>query len=175
MARKAIDLRQYLRRPDRDFWLELLREPPRPTETATVRRARIARAALGLATVVSSLYAAVSAVVMWHSALPVVAANTVFAMVFGTGMWMASLGKHVIARLILMVGINAHIAMLLWLTGDALGIGIYAVVTAALSAALFSEEERPLRVFFFLLPAMLFLFSIGVSTSPHFSLSDMSP
>lgn len=167
MPHKPIDLRQYLRRPDRDFWLDLLRAPPGPTQEAGVRRQRVARASLGLATVISGLYSTASAILVWHDAMPVIVANFICVLVFGTGMWMASLGKHRVARGILMICLSTQIGVLLWFTGDTLGIGVYAIVTAALSAALYGEDERPARIFFFAVSATLLLASMTLATTPR--------
>jgi adenylate cyclase len=170
MARKPIDLRQYLRRPDREFWRDLLRSPPLPTESDAVRRERLARAALGLATLVAVLYALATLVVA-SRAVPVVVVNLAGALSFGTGMWLASLGQHRPARAILMCTLVAQVAMLLWLTGNILGVGVFAITIAGLAAALYTEHERRLRVLFLLLTTLLFLLSVTQPLPPRADLS----
>jgi class 3 adenylate cyclase len=175
MERKPLDLHQYLRRPDRAFWFDLLKAPPKPTETAAMRRARVGRAALGLATVITLLYALVSALVAWESTGPVILANLVCAGAFGLGMWMAALDKPAIARTLLMVTLNAQIAVLLWFTGNLLGIGVYGFAAAGLAAALYPETERPLRLLFFGVPAVLVTLSLTLATAAHIDLSELPP
>lgn len=175
MARKPIDLRQYVRRPDREFWLDLLRPPPRPTETDALRRALVARASLGLATIVTFIYAAVSAMVAWESARLLVATNLVCGFAFAFGMWMASIERHHLARLVLMFTLNVQVAALLWLTGDALGISVYAFVLGGLAAALFNEEERQWRIPFLVSPVVLLVLSQTLLTVSSVDFFDLSP
>lgn len=154
MSRSPVDLRQYLRRPDRAFWLELLKAPPRPTETSAVRRQRLTRYALGAAALFTLPYATVSALLDLAALWPVVVPNVLCAALFGVGMWMASLGKHAAARWLLMVTLEAQLLLLTWLTGDALNIVVFTLVAAALARVLFTVEEHGLQVLFIGVPVL---------------------
>lgn len=144
MARKPVDLRQYLRRPDRDFWLDLLKAPPRATETSSIRRERLTRYALGGALVFT---------------LP-------YTLLYGIGMWMGSLHQHRAARLLLMVTLEIQILLLAWLTGPALNMIVLAPVAAVLARVLFTVEEHRQQVLFIGVPvltliACLLLFDVS--------------
>ncbi len=154
MSRAPVDLRQYLRRPDREFWLELLKAPPRPTETSAVRRQRLARYALGAATLFTMPYVVVSALLDLAGLWPVVVPNLLCASLFGIGLWMASLGKHGAARWLLMVTLEAQLLLLTWLTGDALNIVVFTLAAAALARVLFTVEEHGLQVVFIGVPVL---------------------
>jgi class 3 adenylate cyclase len=154
MERKPLDLQQYLRRPDREFWLDLLKAPPKPTETSAVRRQRLARYALGAAAVFTLPYMVVSALIDWQSTWLVVVVNAVCALLFALGMWMASLGRHGAARLLLVVTLEAQILWLAWLTGPALNIVVFTLVAAALARVLFTMEEHRQQVVFIGIPVL---------------------
>ena len=55
-------MRNYLRRPDKAFWLDLLRPPPKPTEADHIRRARLTRYALGASVLITAFYLCLSMV-----------------------------------------------------------------------------------------------------------------
>jgi class 3 adenylate cyclase len=154
MERKPLDLQQYLRRPDREFWLDLLKAPPKSTETSAVRRQRLARYALGAAAVFTLPYMVVSALIDWQSTWLVVVVNAVCALLFALGMWMASLGRHGAARLLLVVTLEAQILWLAWLTGPALNIVVFTLVAAALARVLFTVEEHRQQVVFIGIPVL---------------------
>lgn len=154
MERKPFDLHQYLRRPDRAFWLDLLKAPPKSTETSAVRRQRLARYALGAAAVFTLPYMVVSALIDWQSTWLVVVVNAVCALLFALGMWMASLGRHGAARLLLVVTLEAQILWLAWLTGPALNIVVFTLVAAALARVLFTVEEHRQQVVFIGIPVL---------------------
>jgi class 3 adenylate cyclase len=134
MERKPLDLQQYLRRPDREFWLDLLKAPPKSTETSAVRRQRLARYALGAAAVFTLPYMVVSALIDWQSTWLVVVVNA--------------------ARLLLVVTLEAQILWLAWLTGPALNIVVFTLVAAALARVLFTVEEHRQQVVFIGIPVL---------------------
>ncbi|MFZ5722798.1 MAG: adenylate/guanylate cyclase domain-containing protein [Pseudomonadota bacterium] len=154
MHKRQLPGSQYLRRPDREFWLDLFRAPPRPTETAAIRRERLARYALGACVLFTVPYVAVSAAIDFEATWLVVLLNAVCALLFGAGMWMASLGRHKVARLLLMVTLEAQIAILVWLTGPALNMVVFTLVAAALARVLFTVEEHGQQIAFIGVPVL---------------------
>lgn len=157
---------RYLRRPDREFWLDLLKAPPRATETASIRRERLTRYALGGALVFTLPYMLVSATLDFSATWLVVAINAAGALLFGIGMWMASLAQHRAARLLLMVTLEVQILILAWLTGPALNMVVFTLVAAALARVLFTVEEHRQQVFFIGVPiatmvACMLLFDVS--------------
>lgn len=175
MARKPIDLRQYLRRPDREFWLDLLKAPPRPTETASIRRERLARYALGAALVFTVPYMAVSALVDFRSTWLVVLINAVCAGFFMIGMWMGSLARHRAARLLLMVTLEAQILILAWLTGPALNIIVFTLVAATLARVLFTVEEHSQQIVFIGVPVLTLIAGMLFFDTSHVDFSALPP
>ncbi len=173
MARKPIDLRQYLRRPDREFWLELFRAPPRSTETSHVRRARLARYALGVAAILTLPYIIISLTLDPQGTLPVIIVNTGCAVFFTLGMWMASLDKHHAARLLLMVTLEFQIAALLWLSGSALNVAAFTLVTAALARVLYTAEEPRQQALFVGVPILTLIYGLGFAGASHVDFSSM--
>lgn len=173
MARKHIDLRQYLRRPDREFWLELLKAPPRPTETSHIRRTRLARYALGATTLFTLPYIIISLMFDMHGTLPVIIVNTGCALFFVLGMWMASLGKDSLARLLLMVTLEFQIAALLWLSGSVLNVVAFTLVSAALARVLYTVEEHKQQVFFIGVPVLTLIYGLGFAGAAHVDFSAM--
>ncbi|MFZ5755533.1 MAG: adenylate/guanylate cyclase domain-containing protein [Pseudomonadota bacterium] len=175
MSRKPIDLRQYVRRPDREFWLDLFRAPPRPTETASVRRERLARYALGAALVFTVPYMAVSALVDIHATWLVVLINAVCAGFFMIGMWMGSLARHQAARLLLMVTLEAQILILAWLTGPALNIIVFTLVAATLARVLFTVEEHGQQIVFIGVPVLTLVAGMLFFDTSHVDFSALPP
>lgn len=57
---KECQIRQYIRRPDKQFWLDLLNPPPLPTQADHTRRTRISRYALGAVFALTSFYFVIS-------------------------------------------------------------------------------------------------------------------
>jgi len=57
---KDCQIRQYIRRPDKQFWLDLLNPPPLPTQADHTRRTRITRYALGAAFALTTFYFLIS-------------------------------------------------------------------------------------------------------------------
>ncbi|MFP5440314.1 MAG: adenylate/guanylate cyclase domain-containing protein [Gammaproteobacteria bacterium] len=170
MTRNTLNNR-YLRRPDREFWLELLRAPPRPTETASVRRERLARYALGACVLFTLPYVAVSAWLDFSATWLVVLINAVCALLFGIGMWMASLAQHKAARLLLMVTLEAQIAILVWLTGPELNMVVFTLVTAALARVLFTIEEHGQQIVFIGIPVLTLIAGMTMVDASHVDFS----
>ncbi|MDF1820289.1 MAG: adenylate/guanylate cyclase domain-containing protein [Alcanivoracaceae bacterium] len=153
-----------LRRPDTAFWYQLFQAPPPPTEADRQRRQRIARYALGAATVMSALYVGVAVAVDAHSFAVLILLNAGATLLLAFGMWMASLKRAVLAREILMLTVTAQFAALLWLTGAALMIIVFAPVIAALARVLYSGDERRRRVAYVLVN--MALFALGAAWPP---------
>lgn len=175
MARKPIDFRQYVRRPDREFWLDLLRAAPRPTETASVRRERLARYSLGAALLFTVPYVSVSAAIDLQSTWLVVLINCVCAAFFAVGMWMGSIARHRAARLLLMVTLEAQVALLAWLTGQELNIVVFTLVAAALARVLFTVEEHGQQVFFIGVPVATLIAGMVFFDTSRVDLSAIPP
>lgn len=130
---------QYLRKPDANFWLDLLRAPPPATAADAMRRERITRYVLGLATLLSLFYTVVSVAFM-STMVPVTVVNLLAAISYSVGMWMASLGLALVARRILMVTLTLHLVLLQWLTGNAVLIVLYVPLLALLARVLISPQ-----------------------------------
>lgn len=165
------DWRQYVRRPDRAFWADLLAPAPDPTPADAQRRARIARYALGAALVVTLLYVLVSLVVAPGATRHVIALNAVAALAYGCGMWAASLGADRAARMWLMATLSMQLAVLVALTGPVLGVAVYGFVVAALARVLFTPQERIARLLYVFLPLAIVLagFALGAQSVVDFT------
>ena len=57
---KDCQIRQYIRRPDKLFWLDLLNPPPLPTQADHTRRTRVTRYAIGAAFALTTFYFLIS-------------------------------------------------------------------------------------------------------------------
>ncbi|MBP9216734.1 MAG: hypothetical protein KBF23_06145, partial [Agitococcus sp.] len=85
---------------------------------------------------------------------------------YAMGMWAASLQAERIARLWLMVTLNAQVGVLIWLTGDILSVSVFCIVNAVLARVLFDPHEKTEQFFFTALPILsLVLASHAVSQS----------
>ena len=145
----GIDLRAYLRRPDRAFWFDLLTPAPLATDTFFTRRDRLVRYSLGAAFLVSLFYLVLTLVSMtWTQGGTLALVNLGAMACYGMGMWAASLGAGRIARLWLMVTLNAQVSVLVAFSGTLLGVGFYGVVAAVLARLVFSAQETPARLAF---------------------------
>lgn len=165
------DWRQYVRRPDRAFWADLLAPAPPPTPADAQRRARIARYALGAALAVTLLYVLVSLLVAADATRHVIVLNTVAALAYGCGMWAASLGADRAARMWLMTTFSMQLALLVALTGPVLGVTVYGFVVAALARVLFAPQERIARLLYVCLPLVIVLagFALGTQSVVDFT------
>lgn len=137
-----MDIRDYLRRPDREFWLDLLSPAPEATHAAQLRRQRLTRYALGAANVITLPYIVVTALIDPHGTWLLILINTLAVLLFSLGQWMASLARHNLARAILMVTMQVQLALLIWLSGPALNIAVFTFVAAALARVLYTPEEK---------------------------------
>ncbi len=175
MDRKPVDLRHYLRRPDRDFWLEMFRPAPSSSAAAMRRRQRLTRFTLGAATLISTFYA--MATLMWglHDTWPIFLTNMACALCFGMGMWMASLNQHAIARWLLIVPLNLQVFTLIILTGQTLNIVVYCLALAVLARALFTQDESKLRWLFILLPTLSLVAGMTLFIEPNLDMSAFPP
>lgn len=77
----------YLRKPDADFWLKLLRPPPAGGEKHVQRRERITRYSLGAATVAGVLYAVLALIMAPDQFMPGIVINLAAAGSYAIGMW----------------------------------------------------------------------------------------
>ena len=57
---KDCQIRQYIRRPDKQFWLDLLNPPPLPTQADHTCHTRITRYAIGAAFALTTFYFLIS-------------------------------------------------------------------------------------------------------------------
>ncbi len=172
----AFDPRAYLRRPDRAFWLDLLTPMPHATHAERERRERLNRYSLGAAFLISTFYLLLTAFTMpWAAGKELVGINLGAMALYGMGLWAASLGRHRLARLWLMVTLLTHVAVLVWLTGDRLGVGLYAVVAAVLARTLFAQEEKAARFTFVGLAMAVLVAGLTVFTEPLLPLDTLPP
>lgn len=151
-------LRDYLRRPDSAFWLEILKPPPQSTELDELRRIRIARYALGGAAMIALMYTAITSIAL-PADRPLFLANLISLSGYACGMWAASLMAHKAAKLWLMTTALLHLTALIIITGTEMISVIYLQILAVLSSILFSRQEKWLRGFFIAAPVTLILFS----------------
>ncbi len=156
--------RNYLRRPDPAFWLDLLTPMPTATDHDRYRRERLARYSLGAALALSAFFVVLSLMSpLARGGDALVYLNLGAMACYGMGMWAASLGAHGLARLWLMVTLEAQVAVVVWITGNVLGVGMYALLAAVLARTLYSQKETLPR-FTFITGAMLILLgSMAVS------------
>ncbi len=154
-------LNRYLRKPDARFWLELLGRPPMAGEAAAVRRRRVTRFALGVATVVALLYAVPALFLVPEAFWPGIVVNVLAATSYGLGMWMASLGQPNSPRVILILTLVLHNGLLLWLVGNAVLIVVFAPLIALLGRALIPEHQRLGRTGCYLASLALILAALG--------------
>ncbi|HEX5277620.1 MAG TPA: adenylate/guanylate cyclase domain-containing protein [Fluviicoccus sp.] len=153
----AFDPRAYLRRPDRAFWLDLLTPMPPATDHDRLRRERLARYSLGAAFALSAFYVVLTMISpLARGGEALIYLNLAAMVCYGMGMWAASLGAHGLARLWLMMTLEAQVAVVVWITGNVLGVGMYAVLAAVLARTLYSQKETLPR-FTFITGAMLIL------------------
>jgi class 3 adenylate cyclase len=174
MQRPEINLRNYLRRPDKAFWLDLLKPPPRATDAHDMRRVRLARYSLGAAFIVTLMYTALSTILL-PAGMPIVLANIIGASCYGCGMWAASLGAHRPARLWLMATLFGQLCILVFLTGTVLISNIYLVVVALLARILFTSAEPVGRYVFAGGPMLLLAFNVAVNPIGFVDLSGFPP
>jgi guanylate cyclase len=145
-------VRQWLRRPDAAFWLDLFVPAPASTASDHERRHRLARYALGMALLATLPYVLISLAMGVRDFWPIILLNALAVAGYGIGMWAASLGAHRAARMWLLVTLQGQLAALVFLTGPVLGVGIFTMVAAALAHVLFTPVERVGRWIFTLFP-----------------------
>lgn len=165
----------WFRRPDRSFWLSLLGEAPEVTAADAERRARLARYSLGLAAVFSVLYILLSLIFAGLGLKALLIQNSLMLAGYLCGMWAASLGAHKAARHWLMITLSVQLLSLVWLTGQALGIAVFAVVLAALAVTLFANAEKWPRAFYIVLALLILLAGQMYSGTPRIDLSPLPP
>lgn len=166
MARTPLDLRQYIRAPDSEFWFELFREPPRPGKDDTQRRARLSRFALGAGVVFSWPYIIVPLFIKDLAISTLLAINLIALMFYLLGMWMASLENHRLARTLLVVTMQTQIFLLIMLTGQQLNMFAFTFVAAALARVLYSPLEPRQMVSFVCFPVFTLLLALTVFREP---------
>jgi class 3 adenylate cyclase len=170
-AQPSVFVARYLRRPDAAFWRDLFRLPPPSTEADMARRFRIARYALGGATLSAILYAAPLFFFDQGRLTDLLTVNTVAGLLFAFGMWMASLAYHRLARGILMVTLSAQIAVLVWLGGSQLMVVAYAPVIVALASVTYAFEEIRQRVAFIAIGVFIFIAGMALWPAAHVDFS----
>lgn len=168
-------VRNYLRRPDKAFWLDLLSPPPTPTQADHTRRTRITRYALGAAFALTTFYFLISFFMGIKEGLPIILINAVSIACYGMGMWAASLQAERLARLWLLVTLNAQIGVLIWLTGDTLGVSVFAIVNAVLARVIFDPHEKSAQVFFIALPIVSLILAACLFTQSYIDFSSVHP
>jgi class 3 adenylate cyclase len=155
-------LRQWVRKPDAAFWLDLFTPAPASTASDHHRRHRMARYALGMATLMTIPYVVISLLMGLRDFLPVILLNFFAVLGYGFGMWAASLGAHCAARLWLLVTLEGQLAALVFLTGPELGINIFTLVAAGLAHVLFTPEETTGRRLFTVFPLLVLVAGLTV-------------
>lgn len=168
---KDCQIRQYIRRPDKQFWLDLLNPPPLPTQADHIRRTKITRYALGAAFALTSFYFLISFFMGIKEGLSIILINAVSIACYSMGMWAASLQAERLARLWLMVTVNAHLAVLIFLTGSVLGVSIFGVTNTVLASVIFDPPEKKTRLFFLAFPVLCLILGTCVFTQAHIELS----
>ena len=164
-------VRSWIRRPDSAFWRELFSPLPASTENDHLRRARITRYALGAALVSTLPYIFLALLLAPRDLFFAIVLNATGVACYGCGMWAGSLGAHRAARMWLLATLEGQLAVLVWMTGPILGVGVFALVAAALANVLFQREERWARRCFVSLP---FLILIAALTHENASIVDFS-
>ena len=172
---KDCQIRQYIRRPDKQFWLDLLNPPPLPTQADHTRRTRITRYALGAAFALTTFYFLISFFMGVKEGMSVILVNAVSIACYSMGMWAASLQAERLARLWLMVTVNAHLAVLIFLTGSVLGVSIFGVTNTVLASVIFDPPEKKSRLFFMGFPIVCLVLGACVFTQAHMDLSALHP
>ncbi len=172
---KDCQIRQYIRRPDKLFWLDLLNPPPLPTQADHTRRTRVTRYAIGAAFALTTFYFFISFFMGLKEGLPVILINAVSIVCYGMGMWAASLQAERLARLWLMVTVNAHLAVLIFLTGSVFGVSIFGVTNTVLASVIFDPPEKKSRLFFMGFPIVCLVLGACVFTQAHIDLSAVQP
>ncbi|PTQ90182.1 class 3 adenylate cyclase [Agitococcus lubricus] len=172
---KDCQMRQYIRRPDKQFWLDLLSPPPLPTQADHTRRTRITRYSLGAAFALTTFYFLLSFFLGFTQGLSVILLNAVTMACYGMGMWAASLHAERLARLWLMVTVNTHLAVLIFLTGSALGVSIFGVTNTVLASVIFDPPEKKSRLFFMGFPILCLILGACVFTQAYVDLSAVQP
>ncbi|MCK5873991.1 MAG: adenylate/guanylate cyclase domain-containing protein [Alcanivoracaceae bacterium] len=170
-----MDIRDYLRRPDREFWLDLLSPAPQATEAAQQRRQRLTRYALGAANVITLPYIVATALIDPHGTWLLILVNTLSVALFSTGQWMASLGRHNLARAMLMVTMQTQIALLIWLSGPTLNIAVFTFVAAALARVLYTPEEKWQLGIFTAVPFLLLIVAMTLADTTPVDFSQIPP
>ena len=165
----------WVRAPDTEFWYELFRAPPPATEADRVRRERVARYALGAATVMSLLYSLTAVLADIQIFLYMFLLNATATLCLAAGMWMASLGRHGLAREILMVVVTLQLCLLLWLSANELMILVFAPVIAALAWVLYGRDARWRRNLYLLVAALAFASGTSELLVPVTDFSSVSP
>ena len=172
---KECQIRQYIRRPDKQFWLDLLNPPPLPTQADHTRRTRISRYALGAVFALTSFYFVISFFIGWPEGKPVILVNAISIVCYGMGMWAASLNAERLARLWLIVTVNAHLAVLIFLTGSVLGVSVFGITNAVLANVIFDPPEKKARLFFIAFPIICLVLGSCVLTEPHIDFGHVYP
>jgi class 3 adenylate cyclase len=167
-------VRSYLRRPDPAFWLDLFTPLPPAAATDHIRRARFTRYALGASVLITTFYFFLSMMVSLSDGLPIVLVNVVSLACYGMGVWAASLHAERIARLWLMVTVNAQMAALIWLTGPVLGVSIFCLVTAVLARVIFEPHEQLARLAFIGFPLLSLVFGLTLADHSFIDFSSVS-
>lgn len=175
MEERAAGVGAWFRRPDRQFWLDLLGEMPEATPADASRRTRLARYALGLATVLTLTYLVMTLFVAGLQLRALTVVNTLTLAGYLCGMWAGALGADRATRGWLMGTMAVQFVTLLWLTGSAFGISVYGVTLAALAVTLYTSDEKTSRNFFIMLGLCVLLAGQGLVTEPHADLSPLHP
>jgi adenylate cyclase len=170
---RAVDLRDYVRRPDSEFWFELLKPMPSPTDEDQQRRFRLTRYSMGVGFVIAVVFACITPWLGDKVAPAVCVVNLLAAAAFAFGIWMGSLGKGTLARCLLLAVANLQVAVLVFLTGEELGIGVYALVGAVMARALFGNEEVRLRVIFAMVSMIVFAVSMSIRIEPFLDMASV--
>ena len=165
----------WVRAPDAAFWYELFQAPPAPTEADRLRRQRIARYSLGAATVMSFLYTLSALLTEIHTFRYLVWLNGIATLSLAGGMWMASLGRHALAREMLMATATTQLCLLLWLTGNELMVSVFAPVLAVLGWVLYDHRARKRRGVYLLVTAGVFAGSVSMTLDAVVDISAVAP
>lgn len=158
-ADKTCYVRNYLRRPDAAFWLDLLSPPPQPTQTDFTRRRRMTRYAIGLALGLSAFYVLLSLFFNIKDSQSLIWLNGISVVCYALGMWAASLQAQHIARLWLIVTLNTQVILTTWLMADAINSSVFCVVSAVLALVIFDAHEKKYRALFTVIPIVGLVFA----------------
>lgn len=163
--------RSFFRRPDQAFWFDLLSPAPDSTASDVLRRARLTRYALGAALVFTLPYVVLSLLVAPLETRQIIFLNLAGMAGYGCGMWAASLGSDRAARMWLMATLVTQLAILVLLTGAALGVWVFVFVVGALARVLFASQEKALRVTFLLLSVLILVASFVTDGTSYIDFS----